>query len=140
MSRNLAMTVCDRCHAPSVCLDEEARRITREEAGPYFGQFFGMKVANATCPTCDARYLAWCRYLPHREEWSEEGYVDLSYRSTFNDEAGPDDLPKPKVLVEMDWAIGVLEQHLPGRYDREVMSKVNIARDVLCKCLGWDGE
>lgn len=96
MSRNLGYTLCDRCGS-DVRLEETPRYITPEEAGPYFRNYHGMLVANAVCWDCGARYLAWMNYhgLPAPEDGRP---VDLSYRSTFNDEPGPDDLPVPEFM------------------------------------------
>lgn len=115
MSRNLCKTNCDACPAPFVALEETPRPIRKEEAGVYFDEFQGMLVANATCPACEAQYLAWVderprkpirlpggsMYFPERfvdPEFDSLPYVDLSYRSSFNDEpGGVDDLPKYEV-------------------------------------------
>ena len=127
MSRNLAMATCERCHS-SVELEEAARPITEQEAGPYFEAYTGMLVANATCPRCQARYLAWVR------AWAcEASYFDLSYRSTFNDEPGPGDLPKPDLLVELDQLL----KHVPLD-DHDATVTITRARYALAECLGWE--
>lgn len=92
MSRNLCRTDCDRCSGP-VNLEEAPRLITREEAGRYFPEYRSMSVANAYCIECGARYLAWVSNIPHRQPDPSKPFHDLSYRSTFNDEALPEDLP-----------------------------------------------
>lgn len=100
MSRNLCRTDCDVCGAEPVTLGA-IRRITKEDAGRYFHEYQGMLVADAECPDCNARYLAWVKPAPgHRETHGFYGpiYYDLSYRSTFNDEPGPEDLPVPDVV------------------------------------------
>lgn len=133
MSRNLCSTECHRCNADSVKLDEAPRFILPKEAGAYFDEYDGMLVANATCPTCDARYLAWCSPAPGMRGWNdyerrEYGYFDLSYRSSFNDEPGPGDLPKPRVLVELDeWLLW---------HDINT-DRVRRARDALANLLHW---
>lgn len=131
MSRNLAMTCCDRCRAPSVRLDEAPRLITVAEAGPYYNEYRSLKVANATCPRCQAQYLAWVSGLPHYYCWvdPDDGYFDLSYRSTFNDEPGLDDLPKPNILVELDEQI--------GRQGISTTDTLVRAWNALAECLGW---
>ena len=46
-----------------------------------------MRVARATCPDCEAKYLAWCSWPGNQwNEWAihEVGYFALSFRSTFN--------------------------------------------------------
>lgn len=111
MSRNLGQTHCDYCLSEVVCV-EAARPITKEEAGPYFAEYEGMLVANAECPLCLAKYLAWVDET-HRKnrQWSDyyrrpvgldaramPTPVDLSFRSSFNDEPGDDDLPEYDVV------------------------------------------
>ena len=104
MSRNLGTTSCPRCHAPEVTLEEPPRPIFKKEAGRYWEEYKGMLVAKATCPDCEARFLAWCS-VP--AIWHRHGYQggppplpyhDMSYRSTFNDEPAPEDIPMPKIL------------------------------------------
>ena len=100
MSRNLCSVECYYCGAtPS--LDEVPRPIKEEEAKVYFDEYKGMQVANATCKSCHAKYLAWIKYPSRdgdeswetRENFKKLGFCDLSFRSTFNDEAGGADLP-----------------------------------------------
>jgi hypothetical protein len=103
MSRNLCQTYCERCKTEPVRLVERSRPITKKEAEVYFEEFKGLLVADAYCPNCNARYLAWCKDpLSLRAPDYDMDYFDLSYRSTFNDEPGPDDLPKPDVLERLD--------------------------------------
>ena len=92
MSRNLARTDCRECGG-DVIHEEEARPIAFNEAGAYFDEYEGMLVARARCVRCEAQYLAWCG---GRHQWRHscaQGHFDLSYRSTFNDEPDPEDLP-----------------------------------------------
>lgn len=113
MSRNLCMTSCYYCGA-TVALDEQPRRIRESETGCYFSEYEGMIVANATCIACCAQYLAWVdgakrKQWPSRwgseKPWprveeGDEDYArprDLSFRSTFNDEPGVDDMPAYRV-------------------------------------------
>lgn len=119
MSRNICRTECRYCGS-RVRLDEDPREILPAEAGAYFDVYRGMVVARATCPLCEALYLAWIRfdagveplkkYLEQARVWMqdpEEGgpfvagrvgpVPDLSFRSTFGDEPGPDDLPRWKI-------------------------------------------
>lgn len=104
MSRNLGLRSCYFCLG-SVELDETPREVTQAEVGPYYETpdgwgFKGMICANASCRTCEAEYLAWvslsaCPGYRYREEHvCENGYFDLSFRSTFNDEPGDRDRPK----------------------------------------------
>lgn len=86
MSRNICRTDCARC-CGDVVLDEAPRLLTREEAGAHFDNYRTKSFANAHCPTCGARYLAWIQDL------YTGLHHDLSWRSTFNDEPGDDDLP-----------------------------------------------
>ena len=134
MSRNLASTNCDRCGATRIILDESPRLITRRDAGRYAEEYSGMKVANATCPRCQAQYLAWVSDCPHGG-WidPDDAYFDLSYRSTFNDEPGMRDLPKPIILDELDerleYAVSL------GALTTGTLVR---ARDVIAECLGWE--
>lgn len=98
MSRNLGDTLCAVCHR-DVKLCGEPHPITKEEAGPYFDEYNGMVVADAVCPFCDAKYLAWVK----RAKWSRGSedtrpFIDLSFRKAFNDEPAPEDLPTPLML------------------------------------------
>lgn len=114
MSRNLCQVECQRCGAIPK-RSEEPRPITENEAGVYFPQFRGLIVANADCPDCGAKYLAWVDET--EVAWSRERgwhdtqyhdgrreFFDLSFRSTFNDEPGEDDLPPwiPPVQITLD--------------------------------------
>jgi hypothetical protein len=130
MSRNLCRTDCYRC-GEDVLLDEKPRPITRSEAFCYFDEYERMLVANATCPVCGARYLAWCDdtsrlrgpRVPDRWAGTSLGahlaaprydpaltHFDLSFRSSFNDEPGDGDLPPwvcsknvgPRVLAALE--------------------------------------
>jgi hypothetical protein len=66
-----------------------------------------MIVADAACVDCEAQYLAWCGRIPHRsstlddelEVFSGRSFVDLSFRSTFDDEPGESDMPKWDIVV-----------------------------------------
>lgn len=95
MSRNLCKTGCDFC-SDTPLLSEEPREITEQDCGPHmFPEYAGMKVANAECPSCCAKYLAWVTAPRSWGQWrlGERAFFDLSFRSTFNDEPGLDDLP-----------------------------------------------
>jgi hypothetical protein len=109
MSRNLGETSCVICGADSeaIVLDEEPRPITQADAGRYFERYYKgqLIVAAAHCARCDAKYLAWIGATPnasadlkHWRRGPDQRFVDLSFRSSFNDEPGPDDLPTPETL------------------------------------------
>ena len=114
MSRNLnGCAVCLYCGAV-VVPQEEARPVTEEEATRYadqtnghYEEFLGLWVANADCPDCEAKYLAWMSNWPPYE-FGHHSHVprtprfisDLSFRSTFNDEPGEEDLPKYSIVKE----------------------------------------
>lgn len=94
MSRNLCRTDCYYCNGV-VELRAEKAPITASERGPYT-DYDGMSVAPAECVDCLAKYLAWVDWpsQPRRSDYSQGGpFFDLSFRSSFNDEPGPDDLP-----------------------------------------------
>lgn len=99
VSRNLGQITCDQCPSPVVYLLESPRPILEEEAAPYFREYEFMEVAKAVCPWCLAEYLAWVRWGKHGDEPTALGYFDLSYRSTFNDEPGDEDMAKRVVRV-----------------------------------------
>lgn len=98
MSRNLGTLTC-RCSASPVLI-EPPRAITKEDAHGYFEEYKGMIVAKALCMVCGAKYLAWISNVPGSGDGttgvSTPGvrHCDLSYRSTFNDEPGLDDVPE----------------------------------------------
>ena len=94
MSRNLCSTSCYYCHGVVKLVAEKAP-ITTEERGPY-NEYDGMNVAPAECVDCLAKYLAWVDWpsRPSRSDYNQGGeFFALSFRSSFNDEPGPDDLP-----------------------------------------------
>ncbi len=111
MSRNLATQTCYFCDTYPV-LEEEPRPITKDDAGVYYDDYQGMLVANAHCPQCLAKYLAWVKEGAHfREKYGgresvladygdEATHIDLSFRSTFNDEPSEDDIPEYEVVYE----------------------------------------
>ena len=110
MSRNIGQRDCYFCPS-KVVLVEEPRPVKQEDTGAYQSQYEGMIVANAECPACLAKYLAWVTG-PAGSNWNslprEEGqtHVDLSFRSTFNDEPGEEDLPRYKVELKL-FRVGV---------------------------------
>lgn len=96
MSRNLLRTECYFC-GHEVSMVEKPRLITHEEARVYFNEYAGMTVANAECGACEAQYLAWVAPPPGdrpTDPYAEGPFYDLSFRSTFNDEPGDDDMPR----------------------------------------------
>lgn len=118
MSRNLCRTDCYFC-GHEVKLVEAPRKITKREAGAYFNELEGLIVANAECPICLARYLAWVddRECKGRSRYREAGYsdfYDLSFRSTFDDEPGDKDLPQYDVQI-VYLRTGRINQRLEGR-------------------------
>lgn len=112
MSRNLASTHCAICgERPE--LVEAPRPVRADELGFHRERYLGnLVVANADCPDCGARYLAWVshNFPPSstfgstrwvRKASGRGAFVDLSFRSTFDDEPGPGDLPTPEKLREI---------------------------------------
>lgn len=78
---------------------ESVRLITEAETGGCFLEYAGMLVAHAQCEDCEAPYLAWVLGNnrgsgPENYDKAEHIVRDLSYRSTFDDEPGPEDFPK----------------------------------------------
>lgn len=104
MSRNLCRTDCYFCQHP-VRTTEPPRPITAEDCRRHFGEYEGMTVANAECPACGAEYLAWvderARYGHRaRQVDPDVGFIDLSFRRSFNDEPADADCPKWRVRIE----------------------------------------
>lgn len=111
MSRNLGRTDCYFCYG-EVALTEEPRQITRDDCGTYYDTrggygFAGMVVAFAECKDCEAKYLAtidgtacagYGGHSYYRPRVSEP-FFDLSFRQSFNDEPGPEDLPAYEMVV-----------------------------------------
>lgn len=97
MSRNLCRTNCRTCESSVVICG-----IPYKGTGHYKD---GLWMADAICTICETKYTAWIG--PSSESYGgrevdrnmvrEHGFYDLSYRSTFNDEPGKEDLPLAKV-------------------------------------------
>lgn len=99
MSRNLCRTDCYFCNGV-VALVELPRPINEADAGRHFDLCKDLTVAHAECVDCQAQYLAWVKGTHFQARFDDEGNpapADLSFRSTFNDEPGDDDLPKWKI-------------------------------------------
>jgi hypothetical protein len=97
MSRNLCRTNCRTCESEVIVCGV-----------PYRGSGLyqeGMWIADAICTVCETKYTAWIGPSQgsyggrecDRRLLADHGFYDLSYRSTFNDEPGTDDLPTEKV-------------------------------------------
>ncbi len=103
MSRNLSRTNCRFCDG-DVALVEPARPVTEADVGPHFmAEYRGMSAADAECVDCGGKYLAWIRYV--RPAWPAHDetapFVDLSFRSTFDDEPGEADFPSCNIRTEV---------------------------------------
>jgi hypothetical protein len=103
MSRNLGRIDCYFCEG-RVKLVGKVHPIMREECGGYFSEYDGMLVADAECSDCEAKYLAWVDESTRVSGgWNrgrdEREFVDLSFRSTFDDEAGAADMPRWEIHV-----------------------------------------
>ena len=99
MSRNLARTDCYFCPSKTVKLvgPPTAFADKYSELANYHAEYSRLIVSDAECPLCGAQYTAW---LNRPSGWpggatsvDANNYVDLSFRSTFDDEANPPDLP-----------------------------------------------
>lgn len=110
MSRNLCQSSCYFCQCGNIVLEETPRPITKADAGYYFDEFEGLIVAHAHCFQCEAKYLAWLDGSKRKSaskgwgwDWprrrEDGGPGDLSFRSTFNDEPGEEDMPKWKIVM-----------------------------------------
>ena len=108
MSRNICDgDNCYYCYA-SVRADEKPRLATKDDVGRYTETYEGrLWVAHATCPRCEAKYLAWYSRVPFPRGspslLCEDHIVDLSFRSTFNDEPGPADKPRWVIRKTVTW-------------------------------------
>lgn len=110
MSRNLCTLYCRFCGTMPT-LSEHPRPIRKEEAKIYFKDYEGMLVADAECSVCGAEYLAWVdeRTITGKQakyfledgchpRFASNGFFDLSFRSTFNDDYGVKDVPKSHMI------------------------------------------
>jgi hypothetical protein len=125
MSRNLSTAHC-YCCSGVVKMDEPPRRVTEKDVGNYYETrdgygFADMIAAHASCVDCKAKYLAWVNladcvgygswYMQKHgrngkhldNDGNERGFYDLSFRSTFNDEPGPEDMPDE--IITREWVI-----------------------------------
>jgi len=110
MSRNLGQTTCYFC-STEVEMVEAPRLVTVEDTGPHYFKFArGRIVAHAVCPMCRAKYLAWvdgtgCSGVDHQypsPRYDDDGKpvpADLSFRTAYNDEPAPADMPEFAVEV-----------------------------------------
>lgn len=77
---------------------EKPRPATSKDCGD---EYIGMLIAHAECSRCKAKYTAWVE----RGHGSDRMiFTDLSFRSTFNDEPGPDDLPDFEITETVTYA------------------------------------
>lgn len=123
MSRNLGRTDCDRCGLSDFTLGEVYSLPDDHWCCP------SMEVRDVTCKVCGAAYTGWAGPVGGlgpfggptygAAEWEKAeverlGFYDLSYRSTFNDEPGEEDVPgrvevlrvvkvNGRVVREQDW-------------------------------------
>lgn len=126
MSRNLDRTTCVFCSG-EVKLTSPPRSATKADVGAYTEQFEGMIVADAECSDCEAKYLAWIDERPrisnlyhNHDRWAgqervnaePQTHIDLSFRSTFDDEPGVEDLPKWRIVVRRERV--PIERHTCG--------------------------
>lgn len=143
MSRNLCATECYFCRG-RVVLEEAPRPIVEAEAGRYFDEYEGMLVANAHCYECRAKYLAWVdgsgrhggtcgdRYPSSAGYADGQTFGDLSFRSTFNDEFGQDDLPDYQIVTvrtRQQWPRCTCGQKACDYGDRTLCLKHHLARE-----------
>lgn len=98
MSANLGRTTCPTCGSADISLDKSPYRLISKDS-----MLAGMWVADATCSACKTLFTAWIG--PPRQKGFQAGYVtdegfyDLSYRSTFSSSPGPGDVPPGDVVV-----------------------------------------
>jgi hypothetical protein len=99
VSRNLGRKECYFCPGVPTIDGEPIAFAKYRPLWPDQKQYQGLKVAHATCPLCLAKYAAWLPWDDgSRYGWFRDagpnGYTDLSFWSTFNDEPGREDLPE----------------------------------------------
>ncbi len=123
MSSNLCMTDCRFCGGP-------VRRTGPTRAlGAGLRYHAGMVVADAECRLCRAKYVAWVddrMVPPEATRWGstkprasayelhedpDDYFFDLSFRHTFNDEPGEDDMPE----VSVDEIVKAVDAYLEVR-------------------------
>lgn len=107
MSRNLAMTVCRQCECQ-----------VNVTGLPRFVETGDIRIvgADAECTVCGARYLAWISGpRSHKSQTDHYGgpFYDLSYRSTINDEPGPDDVPNVVEVSRIVKVNGIVVKTIP---------------------------
>lgn len=93
MSRNLCRTDCITCRG---------RVLLTGVPHPYeFNGRPGWVIADAECEDCGTKYSAWINAPggSRGQPRTAYGFFDLSYRSTFNDEPGEDDVPRAKIEI-----------------------------------------
>ncbi len=129
MSRNIAEgTSCYFCGS-KLELEEKARPITEAEAGVYFSEYeTWLLVAKAHCRLCLTRYLAWMSCHPgwlSSHDGDEQGIVDLSFRSTFNDEPGVEDMPThaTATVTQITGRFADSDHFLAERYREELRQR-----------------
>jgi hypothetical protein len=114
MSVNLCDNKCHICGMPAIKVTGERYQGQQKRKG-YDNHWF----ADAECQVCGTKYTAWlsshhdnliagvcsARNNPYHADWfakhdecfgclsCDADFFDLSYRSTFNDEPGDEDLP-----------------------------------------------
>jgi hypothetical protein len=104
MSRNLCRTDCRQCDG-RVVMDGLLRQET-------YGEFsiWGVFGCDAVCEDCGTKYFAWVaekNRQGHAPRLTEDGFYDLSYRSSFNDEPGEGDIPAGGVVVRYERVVEV---------------------------------
>jgi hypothetical protein len=103
MSRNLGYgDHCGQCSAAVKVVGETKSFGEVRPNSPYLPEYHAMMVADAECPDCGAKYLAWMTYGQYG---GSDVPIDLSYRSTFNDEPGEADMPDPERLAQTEGGI-----------------------------------
>ncbi len=114
MSRNLCATECQQCGSRV--------KITGPSYKYNYCDSWSVLLADAECEICGTQYSAWTGPTSDHmdrdinRDLVERGFYDLSYRSTFNDEPGDDDIPAKQIsvfrLVIVDGRAHVLEDDL----------------------------
>lgn len=96
MSRNCGTAGCYACDG-RLRVDGAAQSFTALfPASSMRGEYGGHDFVPLVCEDCEAKFLGWVTRNTGAGEAEDGGitWYDVSWRSSFNDEPGPDDIPK----------------------------------------------
>lgn len=142
MSRNIGSTSCKICLS-DVVLTGPTRPIQESDTGAYlFPNYDGMLVAEAACPKCQAKYLAWVGRSPQATWLRDRGgpFYDLSFHHSFDDEPAAEDLPTPEMLRVVHAAeCRVRAEHARQQAHDSLVEAEELERDATEGKSFWEG-